>query len=1283
MKALTLLLAISLFFTSNALADVLQADTSQSTAALNSQDRDIGSVSVPGSASNNGSGGFTVTASGEDIWGTADEFHYVYVSLDGDMEMIARVTGIDFTDGWAKAGLMVRATLDANSPNFMAFFTPAHYSGIQFRASAGGGTSWTGGPSVPFPYWLKLTRTGNIFTGYFSADGNNWTVIGSTSLSLPSTVYVGLAVTSHHDGTLCTASFDNVTQSSTGTGGGGGGTTGVPTAPAGLTVTGVSSNSIALQWTDTSSNESAFRVQRSTDGSTFSVRVTLNQNTTSFTDFGVSPSTHYWYRVDATNNAGSSPPSNVADATTTSGGPPPYEPPRDQDIGDVGAAGRENSNQDFVSMSGSGEDIYGTADAFNFFHWPATGDFEMVVTTDYLANTSPWAKAGIMARETLNANARNFFVFHTPSSDTGVQWRSQVGGNTSYTPGGSGVVVGYGQQLKLVRIGNTFSGYRSPDGQNWTLIASTTMPLASTLRVGLAVTSHNRGVLADASFYDVEGPKGPGGSGGGGTFTPYPPTDLKAAVISPNSIALTWTDRAFDETAYSVARSQDGVNFNVIAMLGSNSTSYTDTGLTPSTHYWYAVTANNGAGSSPPATTDATTTGSAWHDQDIGNVSAAGNSSGSGSTLTVGGSGSDIWGNADEFHYTYQSGTNDAQIVARVTGMMNTSPWAKAGVMIRASVAPGAQHVVLVLTPGNGLAFQWRSTTDGPSSYIDAGAASAPVWVKLVKSGNTFTGYRSADGVNWIQVGSVNIAMPGATFLVGLAVTSDNDGTVCLANFDNVTITGAGSSGGGTNGVPAAPSGLTATGNVPVSGAWDVKLAWSDNSTNETAFVVQRSTNGTTFTQIAVVPSPQASYTDSGTAPDTHYWYRVAATNNVGLSPWSNVAEITSPSSGTIFPPPWQNRDIGTSGGSGRISNDVFTIIGQGADIYGTSDQFNFEFMSVSGDQTIIAAIDRIAPYNTTYIDGWARIGLMIRETLDVNAKNAMVFLSTANGNGFTWRDATGGNTQYVGPGKRYTPAFLRLTRSGNTFSAYVGPDGHSWDLIGSATISMVNSVYIGLAVTSHSAVQTQAQLSQVTVTAGSGGGSGGGGGSGSTLPAPWHSQDIGPVGIGGSASVSQGTFTLKGSGADIWGTTDAFQYVYQTISGNGELVARLNALQNTEPWAKAGLMFRESLNYNAANAFVMATPEHGTGLQWRAATAGGSSYVPGPFFSAPVWLKLKRQGDVITASSSLDGANWTLVGSQSVPIIEPMLMGLAVTSHNDVALNTSTFDNVMWTPTP
>src|SRR5207302_9178528 len=145
-----------------------------------------------------------------------------------------------------------RQSLDANARNFMVLVTPQDLSGIQWRSTTGGNSDYLGGGTVAVPQWIKLARSGNTFSGYRSADGVNWALIGSTTIALPSTLYVGLAVTSHHDGTLCTATFDNVTHVS---GGGGGGTSGVPAAPSGLTARPVSSDEILLSWTDNATNE--------------------------------------------------------------------------------------------------------------------------------------------------------------------------------------------------------------------------------------------------------------------------------------------------------------------------------------------------------------------------------------------------------------------------------------------------------------------------------------------------------------------------------------------------------------------------------------------------------------------------------------------------------------------------------------------------------------------------------------------------------------------------------------------------------------------------------------------------------------------------------------------------------------------------------------------------------------------------------------------------------------------------------------------------------------------
>ena len=125
-------------------------------------------------------------------------------------------------------------------------------------------------------------------------------------------------------------------------------------------------------------------------------------------------------------------------------------------------------------------------------------------------------------------------------------------------------------------------------------------------------------------------------------------------------------------------------------------------------------------------------------------------------------------------------------MIARVSGVQNTDPWAKAGVMIRESLTAGSRHACMALTSGNGLAFQRRVATDGVSTHTSGGAGAAPYWVRLTRVGNVLSGYRSTDGITWTAVGSETIAMAATTY-IGLAVTSHLDGTINSSTFDNVS----------------------------------------------------------------------------------------------------------------------------------------------------------------------------------------------------------------------------------------------------------------------------------------------------------------------------------------------------------------------------------------------------------------------------------------------------------------------------------------------------------------
>lgn len=172
--------------------------------------------------------------------------------------------------------------------------------------------------------------------------------------------------------------------------------------------------------------------------------------------------------------------------------------------------------------------------------------------------------------------------------------------------------------------------------------------------------------------------------------------------------------------------------------------------------------------------------------------------------------------------------------------------------------------------------------------------------------------------------------------------------------------------------------------------------------------------------------------------------------------------------------------------------------------------------------------------------------------------------------------------------------------------------------------------------------------------------------------------QDIGSVGVGGSSTAVDGTWTVRGSGVDIWDTADGFHFRYAELRGDGFVQVRMLGQTNTDPWAKAGVMIRDSLTADSTHAILVGTTANGLALQNRPTTGSLSQHQALGAYSYGVWLRLVRSGSVITAYRSLDGASWTQVGTTVSPVMaDPVYIGLAVTSHNNGVLSTATFDSL------
>ncbi len=152
-------------------------------------------------------------------------------------------------------------------------------------------------------------------------------------------------------------------------------------------------------------------------------------------------------------------------------------------------------------------------------------------------------------------------------------------------------------------------------------------------------------------------------------------------------------------------------------------------------------------------------------------------------------------------------------------------------------------------------------------------------------------------------------------------------------------------------------------------------------------------------------------------------------------------------------------------------------------------------------------------------------------------------------------------------------------------------------------------------------------------------------GGGSAGAPRPWTNRDIGSPSTAGSATASAGTFTVAGAGADIYGNSDQFQFVYQPLQGDVEVIARVAALPDTNSLAKAGVMIRESLNANSRNAFMRVSA--GTkrwAFQSRLETGDRTYNQSGPTGAVPGWVRLVREGNLFSAYRSTNGTSWSLL---------------------------------------
>ncbi len=534
------------------------------------QQQDIGSVGVAGGAVYCG-GMFTVLASGNGIGGTADAFHYVYQTASNNCSIIAPLTVPQTTNPNAQAGVMIRDSLDASAANAFIGLTATNTMTFQYRSSDGGGTSSNSVTVVGTMHWVKLAQNGNALTGYYSVDGTNWTQLGSTTVSMGSTGYMGLAFCNNNNSINGMGTFYGVTCT--------GGLL-APSVPTGLTAT-AGVEQVALNW-QAASNTASYNIGRSSiSGGPYTI--VGSASGTNYTDRNLAGRTTYYYAVTATTPGSQSTNSAVASATPAANVPLPWMA---QDLGPVGAVGNESYTNGVFTVSGAGADIdnsesfdVGTQDTFRFVYETNSGNCTVVARVTSVQNIDPESKAGVMIRSGLNSDAANVFVGMTPGIGLVLDYRLTNSAIGTLVNNVTNLTAPY--WVSLVQNGTSFSGYYSADGNSWILLGTATVSMTGAEYLGMAVSSRNNWGLCTATFDSVTAPGWPSLAG---------PTNLTATPMSSGQVNLTWNALA-NATSCNIKRSlYSGGPYTTIAT-GVATTNYTDLGAYAIANCYYVVSA--------------------------------------------------------------------------------------------------------------------------------------------------------------------------------------------------------------------------------------------------------------------------------------------------------------------------------------------------------------------------------------------------------------------------------------------------------------------------------------------------------------------------------------------------------------------------------------------------------------------------------------------------------------------------------------------------------------------
>lgn len=790
-----------------------------------------------------------------------------------------------------------------------------------------------------------------------------------------------------------------------------------PAAPSNLVAALAGGNAVKLTWTDNSSNETGFKIQRSTDGINYTQIALLGANVTTYTDSSVAAGASYTYRVVATNAAGDSAPSGPATIAT----PALPTAPTGLTAAAVSSAQINLAWTDTAAGVETGFLIERSTDGVSFTQIAsvakgvtAYSDQTVVGGTSYTyrvratgsAGNSAYSNTASAATTSANAPTTQLSALNWVSATAGwgsVQKNLSVAGNPITLKGvvyPSGLGTHAVSQI-VYNVQGAFSTFLSdvgiddeeatggPAAVDFQVIGdgkvlfdsgvlTTTSPTKS-INVSVAGVQQltllaNNGIVNDVDFDHADwagarllSPATP--------TIPVAPSALGAVAASASQINLAWTNNAINASGVLIERSTDGVNFTQIASVGAGVSNYSDTGLAASTTYTYRIRATNAGGNSVySATASATTTSTAiaiTYLSDLAWVSA-----------TAG------WG-------TVQTNTS-------IVG----NPITLKGVVYAKGL--GTHAISQIVYNLNGQYANFLSDV----GIDDEEATRGTGYVDFQVIGDGKVLFDSGVLTNSSPTVTINVDVTGVQQLT--LVT--NNGIPNSIDYDHADWAGAR--------LLSAPAQATLAAASQVSAANSI-----------------------------TVPNT------STPAPATPSVTSVLPTDGVALSLWSRTHSTD------ILEEGWDQTDIGAAalkGGTNKI-NGLFTVSGAGLGVGSTNDSTHLLYQPMVGNCTIVAQVT-----SESGLDPLAQAGLMIRASLSANAAAAGVFVTPGSGAYFIHRRTTGAKSAATHIKKVAAPQWIKLVRHGNVIRAFRSVNGKKWIAIGSSTVKLGTTAYVGMAVASH-----------------------------------------------------------------------------------------------------------------------------------------------------------------------------------------------------------------------